>query len=205
MNNRNWLVTDEGECLPCAPVNLWTLLREEYRFHRFLTEVEDVLNQAQAQGDTEADLLAALRRLVRQVTMNCYWIRTRIPEPCAETGTSLSLLYDELGFPLTVQTETMLPGNPSPVHNHGTWGVVAVLEGQQKNTFWARSLDSCHKIEQTGQRILEAGDIISFTSEAIHCVEAVGSQPAIVFNLYGETISSRRFVFDPLKQTAKRF
>ncbi|WP_367142217.1 hypothetical protein [Moorena sp. SIO1F2] len=40
----------------------------------------------------------------------------------------------------------------SPIHNHGTWGVVAVISGQEKNTFWRRTDDPdfCDRIEQVG-------------------------------------------------------
>jgi predicted metal-dependent enzyme (double-stranded beta helix superfamily) len=207
MKNRDWLLTGDGQCLSCPSPREWDLLRTEYRFHRFLTEVEDVVNAAEERRETEEEFLPALRRLVRQLAMNCYWVRTRVPEPCPETGMSLLMLYDELGFPLTVQTETILPGAGSPIHNHGTWGVVVVLEGQQKNTFWKRSPSGefPDKIERVGDRVLEAGDMISFTTEAIHSVEAVGSQPAITFNLYGETVSSKRFLFDAVRHTAKHF
>ncbi|WP_293073370.1 hypothetical protein [Moorena sp. SIO4A5] len=75
----------------------------------------------------------------------------------------------------------------SPIHNHGTWGVVAVISGQEKNTFWRRTDDPdfCDRIEQVGEKILFPGDIISFTSDGIHSVEAMGDEPTITFNIYG--------------------
>ncbi|MDY7023673.1 MAG: cupin [Cyanobacteriota bacterium] len=207
MKSRDWLVTEEGECLPCKSAREWDLLRSEYRLYRFLTEIEDVINQSFEKGQTEVDFLPDLRRLVRQLMTNSYWLRTQVPEPCTKTGTSIIMLYDELGFPLTVQTETVLPGRGSPIHNHGTWGIVAVLKGQQKNVFWKREPlpDFPDNIEKVGEQVLEEGEIISFTSDAIHYIEAVGEESSLTFNLYGETNAANRFQFDAENHLAKHF
>ncbi|MEL7038098.1 MAG: cupin [Cyanobacteria bacterium J06592_8] len=207
MNSRDWLVTEEGKCLPCKSAREWDLLRSEYRLYRFLTEIEDVINQSFEKGQTEIDFLPDLRRLVRQLMTNSYWLRTQVPEPCTKTGTSIIMLYDELGFPLTVQTETVLPGRGSPIHNHGTWGIVAVLKGQQQNVFWKREPlpDFPDNIEKVGEKVLEEGEIISFTSDAIHHIEAVGEEPSLTFNLYGETNAANRFQFDIENHLAKHF
>lgn len=203
MKNKDLLVTGDGQCQICPSVSEWKLLRENYRLYRFLTEVEDILNQA----ENEYSCLPDLRRLVRQLITNSYWVQSRYLEPCSKTGTSVLMLYDELGFPMTVQTVTFSPGIVSTVHNHGTWGIVAVLKGQEKNTFWKRTneIEFNAKIEPVGEVTLFPGDIISFTSDAIHCVEALGDEPTITFNIYGETHHKKRFEFDPIAHTAKNF
>jgi predicted metal-dependent enzyme (double-stranded beta helix superfamily) len=203
MKNRDWLVTGDGQYQACKSVKEWDLLRENYRLYRFLTEVEDVLHDVV----DECSCLPAIRLLVRRLITNSYWIQTQYPEPCPKTGFSLLMLYDELGFPLTVQTETISPGAVSRIHNHGTWGVVALLKGEQKNTLWRRSLNSelKERIEPVGEIALVPGNIISFTPEAIHSVEAIGYEPTVTFNIYGETDPSQRFEFNPITHSAKKF
>lgn len=203
MPGKDWLITDDGQCQLCKSAREWDLLRTPYRFYRFLTEIEDAI----AEVDDETSCLPKIRKLVRQLITNSYWIQTRYLEPCPETGISVIVLYDEIGYPLTVQTVTFAPGISSAVHNHGTWGVVAVLKGQEKNTFWQRSPDRDFpaKIAPVSERILKPGDIISFTPDAIHSIEAVGDEPTITFNIYGETHHKQRFEFDPLSHTAKNF
>ncbi|MDZ8187310.1 MAG: cupin [Nostoc sp. ChiSLP02] len=203
MKGRDWLLTGNGQYQACKSVRAWDLLRDNYRVYRFLTEVEDVLNNV----EDESSCLPEIRMLVRRLIVNSYWVRSQYLEPSPKTGTSVLLLYDELGFPLTVQTVTFAPGTKSTIHNHGTWGVVAVLKGQEKNTFWQRtqSSESQDKIEYTGELTLFPGDIISFTPDAIHCVEALGDEPTVTFNIYGETDPKERFEFDFLTQKAKKF
>ncbi len=203
MKTRDWLVTGDGQYQACKSPREWDLLRENYRLYRFLTEVEDVLNNV----DDESSRLPEIRMLVRRLITNSYWIKSQKLEPDPQTGTSVLLLYDELGFPLTVQVVTFLPGVKSLIHNHGTWGVVTVLKGQEKTTCWQRSPspEFPDKIETTGEIILEPGDIISFNKNAIHSVEAVGDEPTVTFNIYGETDPKERFEFDISSHTAKKF
>ena len=207
MKTADWLVREDGVCCLCKSVREWNLLTEEYRLYRFLTEVEDIIKLAAIEGRDELASLSGLRMLVRKLVLNCYTVKTRLPKPDRQTGVSVVTLYDELGFPMTVQTEMNLPRTTSPVHNHGTWGIVMVLEGRQKNTFWKRNptTEFPDKIDRVGERIIEPGDIISFTSEAIHSTEAIGNEPTITFNLYGETFGNKRFQFNPNQRTAKHF
>ncbi|MEA5583157.1 cupin [Nodularia harveyana UHCC-0300] len=203
VKGKDWLVGGDGEFQSCKSVRVWDLLREDYRLYRFLTELEDVLNGV----EDESIRLPEIRMLVRRLIVNSYWVQSQYKEPDPETGNSVLLLYDELGFPLTVQTVTFLPGTRSSIHNHGTWGVVAVLKGEEKNTFWRRtpSPDFDDKIAPTGEIILSPGDIVSLTPDAIHSVEAVGEEPTVTFNVYGETDPQRRFEFDLATHRARKF
>jgi predicted metal-dependent enzyme (double-stranded beta helix superfamily) len=203
MKHRDLLVTDDAQLWVCQPAREWDLLRTPYRFHRFLTEVEDVLEGAV----NEANCLPQLWLLVRQLLTNSYWIQTQYAEPNCDTGSGVITLYDEIGYPLTVQIATYLPGTTSSIHNHGNWGIVAVLKGEEKNTLWRRIRDPQFPnwIEPTAEVTLLPRDIISFTPGAIHSVIAVGDEPTVTFSLYGETHHSKRFEFDPVTHTAKNF
>jgi predicted metal-dependent enzyme (double-stranded beta helix superfamily) len=203
MKHRDLEITASGQYQVCPPVREWDLLRTPYRFHRFLTEVEDTLEAA----IDETDCLPQLRLLVRRLITNSYWIQTQYAQPEPATGTGVIMLYDEIGYPLTVQIATYLPGTCSSIHNHGTWGVVAVLNGEEKNTLWKRVPDPQFPdwVEPTAEVIVLPGDIVSFTPEAIHSVEALGDEPIVTFSIYGETHHSKRFEFDPTTHTAKNF
>lgn len=201
----DWVVAEDGQCQGCPTPREWDLLETPYRFHRFLTDVEDVLKQATTTHQCEC--LPAIRRLVRKLVLNSYWLQTQRPEPSPEAETAFLNLYDEIGYPLTVQVETLLPGALSSIHNHGTWAVVAILQGQEKNTFWQRVPEPVlpHKIAHVEEKILTYGDVISFTTGAIHGIEAIGEKPLVTFNLYGETESKQRFEFDPTTHQAKHY
>ena len=203
--SQDWSVTEDGQCQPCSTPRDWDLLETPYRFYRFLTEVEDSLNQATTAHQCEC--LPDVRRLVRKLVLNSYWLQTQRPDldPAAEAA--FLNLYDEIGFPLTVQVETHVPGAKSSIHNHGTWGIVAVLQGQEKNTLWKRSPEPewPDKIICVAEQTLTQGDVVSFVPAAIHSIQAVGEEPLVTFNVYGETESKERFEFDPFTHQAKNY
>ncbi|MEA5551753.1 cupin [Anabaena cylindrica UHCC 0172] len=203
MQGKDWFVAGDGQHQACKSARTWDLLRDNYRLYRFLTEIEDVLFNI----EDESTCLPEIRMLVRRLIVNSYWVQSQFLAPDSKTGTSVLLLYDELGFPLTVQTVTFAPGTISNIHNHGTWGVVAVLKGEEKNTFWRRTSNSefPDKIEITGEINLSPGDIISFASDTIHQVQAVGEEPTVTFNIYGETNPKERFEFNAIDHIAKKF
>ncbi|MTJ47744.1 cupin [Dolichospermum sp. UHCC 0259] len=203
MQGKDLFVAENGQHQVCQSARSWDLLRDNYRLYRFLTEVEDVLKNV----EDESTRLPEIRKLVRRLIINSYWVQSQSLQPDSKTGISVLLLYDELGLPLTVQTVTFVPGTTSNIHNHGTWGVVAILKGQEKNTFWRRSShpDFPDKIEKTGEVNLSPGDIVSFTPQTIHQVQAIGEEPTVTFNIYGETNPKQRFEFDVINHIAKKF
>lgn len=206
MKVSDWLVTDDGQCQSRPSAREWDLICEHYYLHRFLTDVMDLLAEVRNEAD-EWDHLPQIRRLVRKLITNSYYVRTQFLDPCPKTGSAILTLYDEIGYPLTIQNTTFATGVVSPIHNHGTWGVVAVLKGAEKHTFWRRTGDPefPYKIESIGERVLSPGEIISFTPDAIHHVEAVSEEPTVTFQLYGDTQPRSRFSFDPETATAKPF
>lgn len=202
MESNDWLVTENGDCIDCT-VEESEPSTDYYRLYRFLTDVEDILKTTK----DDRQRLDKIRPLVRRLLISSYWLQGEYREPNPDTGWSVLMLYDEPHFPLTVQTVVWLPGRVSPIHNHGAWGVVALISGEEKNTLWRRTGDSesSDRIEKVGEQILVPGDIISFMPDAIHHVEVMGEEPTITFNLYGETDYQQRFEFDPMTHTAKNF
>lgn len=203
METTDWLVTEAGDCLPCEAPEDDDFPAQPYRLYRFLTEVEDILNEYQ---DDRARL-RAIRPLVRRLLVSSDWLQGEYRDPDPKTGWSVVMLYDEPDFPLTVQMVAWSPGCVSPIHNHGTWGVVAIVGGEEKNTLWRRSPTSQHpdRLERAGDRTFVPGEIVSFLPDAIHCVEPLGDEPTITFNLYGKTDFDRRFEFDAIAHTARKF
>ncbi len=202
MENSDWLVTDDGHLHTLGAVNAQEPERV-YRLYRFLTDLEDVL----AAVADDPQRLRAIAPLVRTLLLSSYWLQLEHKPPDPKTGWAVNFLYREHKFPLTVQMVTWQPGTMSTIHNHATWGLVALIGGQERNHLWRRSPtpEQPHRIEPAGEVVLSPGDIITFTPGAIHQVEPLGDEPTISFNLYGVTDLQQRYVFDPAGQTAKLF
>ncbi|MEL6931441.1 MAG: cupin [Cyanobacteria bacterium J06600_6] len=198
----NWIVLDDCTRQAYYPPET-ELPADPYRLFRFLTDLEDVLL------DIPDDLqrLKAIMPLVRNLLTSSYWLQMEYDSPSPQTGWSVKTLYREPEYPLTVQMVAWKPGTASPIHNHATWGIVALIDGVEKNRFWKRSptAEFPDRLELVGEQILEPGEIIGFAPNAIHSVESIGNEPTISFNLYGQTDYPQRFQFDIIKHSAKNF
>ena len=232
MYNYNWIVTDDGHCESFGSAKVDTP-EKTYRLYRFLSDLEDILDAE----TNDYQRILRITPLVRKLLISSYWLQMEFDQPSARTGWSVRFLYREFEFPLTVQMVAWAPGQRSTIHNHGTWGIVALIGGQEKNILWRQTSPSPmvdqqsqdpqtpdsksfepkssspksptptlpSPIEKIGERLLSPGDIIAFTPNAIHAVEALGDEPTVSFNLYGVTDSEKRYQFDQENQTAKRY
>ncbi|NJK60280.1 MAG: cupin [Oscillatoriales cyanobacterium SM2_1_8] len=203
MTEQNWLVNDEGRCEAWAEGPALEDGTPPYRLYRFLTELEDLLIEV---GDNR-QRLRGICPLVRKLLADSAWLQMMPGAPDPATGWEVSTLYDEPFFPLTVQLVVWAPGVKSSIHNHAAWGVVALLSGQEKNTFWRRSPTAKFpdKIQVAGEQVFDPGQILCLMPEAIHQVEALGDEPTVSFNVYGETDYDHRFEFDVDRHTAHIF
>lgn len=199
---QDYLVTDDSVCRGFMPTE-FEPAADPYRLYRFLTDLDDVL----AAEPDDAERIQQISPMVRSLLISSDWLQFEYTDPSPERGWAVRMLYREPSFPLTVQMVSWEPGKTSTVHNHATWGIVALIRGREKNTFWRRSPTPEHpdRIEKVGEQILVPGDVIGFTPGAIHCVEALDDEPTISFNLYGITDYAQRFQFDPNAHTAKQF
>jgi predicted metal-dependent enzyme (double-stranded beta helix superfamily) len=202
MTGQNWIVTNDARC-QTFDITPYQPDVDIYRLYRFLTDLEDLL----AVESDDIQRIQKITPLVRQLLESSYWLQMEFDAPNPQQGWSVRFLYREYGFPLTVQMVAWAPGQLSTIHNHATWGIVALIGGQEKNTLWRRIPEnrSPHSIEKVGEQTLMPGDIIGFTPGAIHQVEPIGEEPTVSFNLYGVTNFEERYQFDPITQTARKF
>ena len=206
IKSQDWFVDEIGQCQLRPAVRTWDLLREHYYLHQFLTEILEILAKAPHEVD-EWDFLPQIRRKVRQLVTNSYWVKTQYSTPERHTGFHVTTLYDEIGYPLTVQNVTTQPDTLASIHNHGTWGVVYQVQGEERHTFWRRIgyPEQTGKIVPVGTHVLRPGELLSLHPDAIHQVETLGPDHSLTFQLYGDTQPQQRFQFEPETQTAKPF
>ena len=197
---KNWLVTDDGLCTEFGTVETEPPERT-YRMYRFLTEMEDILERE----PDDAKRVQAIVPLVRKLLISSYWLQLEHKPPNEKTGWAVNFLYREHEYPQTVQMVTRAPGTRTKINNHTTWGIVAMVGGQEKNIFWKQSPDDPKAIAQVGEQVIYSGDIIGFTGNAVHRVAPMGEEQTVSFNLYGVTDRSSRYKYDDKTLEASKF
>ncbi len=104
-----------------------------------------------------------------------------------------------------------LPGQVLPVRDHGTWGVIGVLQNRERETKYLRvddrSREGYAELQAAGTRVLGPGDITEvLPPDDIHRAGNASQAVAISVHVYGADIGSRtRRVFDLERRTAIPF
>lgn len=93
------------------------------------------------------------------------------------------------------------PGVRSPVHNHGSWAVIGVYRGRERDT-WFRRLDDTSvpgkaRLETARTFVNPRGTVTVVPDGTIHAVEALDGREAVSIHVYGTDIVTReRSTFD---------
>ena len=107
-------------------------MKDKYTIQNY---VED-LRTAVALAATEAEILRKVRPLAQKLVINRgAWLKPEYYEVDLKRGSSLYVLHEEEDHTLMVFAACFRPGRVTPIHDHGTWAVVAGVEGEEKNTY----------------------------------------------------------------------
>ncbi|MCB9740612.1 MAG: hypothetical protein H6747_15215 [Deltaproteobacteria bacterium] len=96
------------------------------------------------------------------------------------------------------------PGVPTPIHDHGSWGIVGVVRGTlQEERFDA---DADGTFVGAARRPLRAGEVAAFASKptAIHRVVAADHENPVSIHVYGDAAASFH-IYDPDTFTAELY
>ena len=124
------------------------------------------------------------------------------PAGNVHTGHHSKPLYtDETG--LTLVRARFGPETMTPIHNHGSWGIVGVYRGEDRYQIWRRLDDGATpgraKIEFVEEMILGPGDVVIMPNppQDVHAQQGYGGQAAFELVLFGKnTMALPRLYFD---------
>ena len=100
----NWFITDTGDC-QSLNFQAWQPI-QPYRLYRFLTELDDILHEI----EDDRQRLEAIAPRVCEFLETATWLDTAYVPPDPQRGCSVSNLYTEPNYPLTVQLVSWHPG-----------------------------------------------------------------------------------------------
>jgi 3-mercaptopropionate dioxygenase len=125
------------------------------------------------------------------------------------TGRQSAPLYtDETG--LTLVRARFGPEAMTPIHNHGSWGVVGVYRGRDRYQVWRR-LDAGNqpgaaRVELVEERTMGPGDVAVLPPppQDVHAQQGADGEAAYEFVLFGKNaMVLPRLYFDPAQGTAR--
>jgi predicted metal-dependent enzyme (double-stranded beta helix superfamily) len=162
-------------------------------------------------GSAEARILERVAAVACEAAARkAEWLRPEMRVVDPQQGFGVHELHVEPGFGLTVLVVNWLPGRGTPPHDHGTWAVVAGLDGTECNRFWQRlddrSVPGHARIVPMGERDFGDGDVLRLPAGAIHSVRNTTDRTATSLHIYGRHVNhAQRSQFDPEHDVEKPF
>lgn len=162
--------------------------------------VEELRATARKSRD-DTEILTLLRPLVLRLALSKQWLLPRHYEAVPEQGNGVHLLHEEPDHSLAVAAVCWLPGRETPPHNHGTWAVVAGVDGPERNIFWKRLDDGTRpgyaRLERIGEKVVGPGDVLAMPADTIHSIANDTKSVTLTLHVYGMHLNfSPRFNFD---------
>ncbi len=127
-----------------------------------------------------------------------------------EQGFGVHLLHEEANHELGIFVFSWLPGRGTLPHNHKTWAVIAVIDGEEHEIYWERKDDESQpgyaELKKSREETMTAGDIASCGANDIHSVMNTGQSVSLSLHTYGKHINfTGRSQFDPEKNSENPF
>lgn len=171
--------------------------------------VED-LRRITSETDDEDRIIAQVGPLAQRLALDKSWLKAKHYEADPEQGFGVHLLHEEPDHTLAVFVVSWLPGRGAPVHDHGTWAVVAGVEGSERNVRYNRLDDGkrADYAELSTKHEIDAaeGELICMRTGGIHSVHNDSDVTTLSLHTYGKHINhTNRSQFDPEKNTKQDF
>lgn len=177
-------------------------MTDGYQLETFVGDLRAAARNAR----DEAEILTRVRPLVARLALSREWLLPRHYEALEEQGNGVHLLHEEPDHTLAVVAVCWLPHRETLPHNHGTWAVVAGVDGPERNVFWRRLDDGKSagyaKLERIGEKVIGSGDTLAMPTGTIHSVANDTKETTLTLHVYGRHLNhSPRSQFDVDKQT----
>lgn len=180
---------------------------QEAVFHAFIADVKQVLAD---DGPTDAGL-ERIAGLMSELTRNPS-VTGVADDPTGNIHSgrqSAPLVIDEESG-LTLVRARFGPESMTPIHSHGSWGVIGVYRGRDRYQIWRRLDEGSGpgeaRVEMVDERILEPGDAVVLPAppQDIHAQQGHDGDATYEFVLFGaNTMVLPRLYFDPENESAR--
>jgi 3-mercaptopropionate dioxygenase len=102
------------------------------------------------------------------------------------------------------------PGQTTPIHDHLTWALIGVYEGEEREALFRRTDDGSNpkraRIQQVSERVNKKGHVTVLGHSGIHRVDNISIKPTTSVHIYGRDIgNAERHSYNPVTGEISRF
>ena len=136
-----------------------------------------------AQARESADPMKAMRELLEGLRTDVAAIEAALDYVPGIGGNANQVFYRSPD--LTLLKVRFPNGRRTPPHDHGTWAMILLLSGEEKNSLYRRVGGGLRK---AGEVTLQRGAILPMLPDSVHVAECLGDVPAVGLHVYGGDI-----------------
>jgi len=162
-------------------------------FGDFVNAIESTIRLVQEPKDT----VLAIEPLLRRLVTHSGWLQEKYRRTIPSKPYAQYLLYRPADYAFSVVSFVWNPGQGSPIHDHGTWGVIGQYEGEEEESRFRIVHD---RLERIGVVVARPGDVghVYPPSRDIHQIVNRTAKPTVSIHIYGGDIGTqRRHAYDP--------
>jgi predicted metal-dependent enzyme (double-stranded beta helix superfamily) len=171
-----------------------------YNLQAFVRDLEAVVDQ---HGSDQRALVTAGKPLLAHLLQDMSWLDSRCREP---RGKSVQwLLYNHPANKFSITATVFDVGYNTTVHNHRTWGLIGVYDGEEREERYKRTDDGTSteyaRLRKAGEVLNTPGSGITHLidpEEDIHRIYNLSPHPSRSIHVYGKDLAGQlRYNFDP--------
>lgn len=172
------------------------------RRHHVRETVARIREIEKVHGTTRGSLQLIAGELVELAKHKNLFCETHFPNPEPGQAAKLYLLSEDENAQFPLYLTCALPGGNVRPHNHGTWAVVAGLDGCEENSLYDRVEGGAEpgpsRIALAKKQRVHDGESIELMPDDIHSVATPGDIPRRHFHMYGVSLERlpKRLAFD---------
>jgi len=179
---------------------------EAYTLNDYVADLRLITREA----GSENEIITRVGPMAQRLALDKNWLQKKHYEANPEQGFGAFLLHEEPDHSLAVLVVNWLPGRGAPPHDHGTWAVVAGVEGLEKNTSYRRIDDrdrpNFAELEVKTEAIAGPGELICMKTGGIHSVHNETGSVSLSLHTYGKHVNhTDRSQFDLKTKEKKDF
>jgi len=180
-------------------------LDDGYSFRRFREEAEAIVRAS----PSESEILRGLKPRMEKLLATPESVSPEAFAPRKDRFAN-NLLYRPKDQAFSVMAGAWAPGQTTPIHDHLTWAVVGVYQGQERESIYRRTDDGSDParatLELASARFNEKGHVTVLSHTGIHRIDNVSPRPSYSVHVYGRDIGTlERHSYDPVTGTVSKF
>ena len=178
---------------------------DTYSVKNLASETEAVVRSSSSESETLYRLKPLVEKLI--TTPNAVPVEAFVSR---KDKFANNLLYRPEDRVFSIMGGNWLPGQTTPIHDHLTWAIVGVCQGEERESIYRRIDDGSDpkkaRLELVRERINKKGQVTVLGKNGIHRIDNVSLAPSLSVHMYGLDIGTlERHSYDPITGEISKF